>query len=168
MILHGSITEYYDNFNSFLVFGRFAGSFSEGLLDQMYYNKIVLIFIVLLSGCASEPPPQQQLNFSPAGKSFKNAAAHKAAFRIAEAKCKAYGMQVAASATAPTMQRPSYVNIQTAPVFMAGSTPLPTPYSPDASGAIAAHQAGDATRFSNELATSSAMSCMAQEGWVLD
>ena len=134
----------------------------------MKHNRILLIALPFLFGCASEPPVQQGLNFSPVGKTFKSAAAQKSAFRVAEAKCRAYGMQVAAGVPNPAMQRPSYVNIQTAPVFVGGTRPLPTPYAPDARGAIAAYQAGEASGFRSQLASSSALACMAEEGWVVE
>ena len=129
---------------------------------------ILAISVLALLGCATYDAPQKPVNFRPVGKiKDKSPEEQQTAFRVAEAKCKAHGAQVAAGAPSPAFQQPNNVRIMTGPVYASGPAPLPRPYIPDASGMIAAQQAGEAVRFRNELELKSAMGCMAQEGWVL-
>ena len=77
-------------------------------------------------------------------------------------------MLVAAGAPAPMMPQRSQVNvnIQNAPGYTPGPA-LQQPYIPDSGTMIAAHQAGAAARFRNDLFNSSAVGCMAKEGWIV-
>lgn len=125
-----------------------------------------IVFLLLLNGCATMDPaaPPRVRNFEPVDrKKYKNQEVGQTAFRVAEAKCNAYSMQMASGVPLPSPPaQPSIPQIQ-----LARPGVLPQPYVPNGVDSIAAAQAGYAIGQRQQLIESSMVGCMAQEGWLL-